>query len=461
MTSFLLGWEQKITNKKIGNDLSNILSVSVMLMGSRMGGVAANFFFNLLLARLLAPEDVGIIMVVISTTMLASILTTFNIESGSVRHLVHAREKGDADKAAGFVIFSRRLWLVATPIVISGYLIAAYYMTSGGSDGHFWIYLIGSFSITLMGWLRINARHANVLSRQLAGSIPTLLVRPVLLLVLLGIGFYAGLTLTPKWVIGFYVLAALVAVIIQFVLLYPTFSFIRSGSHDFSSRGQWLRTGLLLTSSLIILEYFQDMVLALAAFSLPPAEIAKLAIVLRLIGFLSFGLGAVNMAISPKLAIALARDDIPTREKLLTISTHLKLWPGIIIAGALVLFGEFILSIFGPAYTTATPALSWLVLIPLLMASLGPNELILNISGLQKYIFISAVVAIIVAIIAIPIAGKYYGLTGVTLAAVVSFGVWELSIYTCVRMFLGIDASLIGSIRKPLQSLFRRTASDS
>ena len=63
-----------------------------MLMGGRRGGVAANFFFNLMLARFLAPEDVGIIMVVISTTMLASILTTMNIESGSVRHLVHARE---------------------------------------------------------------------------------------------------------------------------------------------------------------------------------------------------------------------------------------------------------------------------------------------------------------------------------------------------------------------------------
>ncbi|RUM95051.1 MAG: hypothetical protein DSZ28_00030 [Thiothrix sp.] len=431
-----------------------------MLMGSRMGGVAANFFFNLVLARLLAPEDVGIIMVVISTTMLASILTTFNIESGSVRHLVHAREKGDADKAAGFVLFSRRLWLVASPIVIAGYLLSAYYLTPGEANEHFWVYLVGSFSITLVGWLRINTRHANVLSRQLAGSIPTLLIRPILLLGLLGIGFYAGLTLTPQWVIGFYVLAALVAIMIQFVLLYPTFSFIRSGPRDFSPHKQWLTTGFLLISSLVILEYFQDMVLALAAFSLPSAEIAKLAIVLRLIGFLNFGLGAVNMAISPKLAIVLARDDIATREKLLTISTHLKLWPGIILAGALVLFGELILSIFGPAYITAAPALSWLVFIPLLMALLGPNEIILNISGLQKYIFLSAIVSILVAIIAIPIAGKYYGLMGVTLAAVVSFGIWELLTYACVRMLLGIDASLIGSIRKPLQSLIHRTSSD-
>ena len=431
-----------------------------MLMGGRMGGVAANFFFNLMLARLLAPEDVGFIVVVISTTMLASILTTVNIESGSVRHLVHAREKGEVGKAAGFVIFTRRLWLYATPIVMSGYLIAAYYMTSDRSDDFFAVYVIGSFSITLMGWLRINARHANVLSRQLAGSIPTLLIRPALLLALLAGGFYAGLTLTPKWVIGFYVLSALVAIAIQFVLLYPTFSFIRNGVHDFTPRRQWLKTGLLLTSSLIILEYFQDMTLALAAFSLHPAEIAKLAIVLRLIGFLNFGLGAVNMAISPKLAIAFASNDIATREKLLTLSTHLKLWPGVIIAAVLVLFGELILSIFGAAYVTAAPVLNLLIFIPLLMALLGPNELILNITGLQKYIFLSAAMSIVVAIIAIPIAGKYYGLMGVAIAAVVSFGVWEFFIYICVRVILGVDASLIGSMRRPMQWLIHRATSD-
>jgi O-antigen/teichoic acid export membrane protein len=202
------------------------------------------------------------------------------------------------------------------------------------------------------------------------------------------------------------------------------------------------------------------MILALAAFSLHPAEIAKLAIVLRLVGFLSFGLGAVNMAISPKLAIAFARNDIVTREKLLTISTHLKLWPGVIIAAALVLFGELILSIFGAAYVTAAPALNWLIFIPLLMALLGPNELILNITGFQKYIFISATVSIIVAIIVIPIAGKYYGLVGVAIAAVVSFGVWEFLIYFYVRMLLGVDASLIGSVRRPLQSLIRRVVTD-
>jgi len=125
-----------------------------------------------------------------------------------------------------------------------------------------------------------------------------------------------------------------------------------------------------------------------------------------------------------------------------------------------VLFGELILSIFGPAYVTAAPALNWLIFIPLLMALLGPNELILNITGLQKYIFLSAIVSIVVAIIAIPIAGKYYGLIGVAIAAVVSFGVWEFLIYVCVRVLLGVDASLIGSIRRPLQWLIRRVASD-
>lgn len=430
------------------SELGSILNVSILLMVSRMGGVAANFVFNIMLARLLPPEDVGVIMVVISTTMLASILTTFNMEAGSIHHLLKSREQGNWDLAAGFVLFTRRLWLISTPIVMLGYLLAAYFLNASDVDGLFFVYVAGAVAIPVIGWLRFNGRQAIVLSKQLAGSVPNLFLRPVLLVSLLGGGVLLGFTLTPTVVIVLFALTALMVAGVQFFFLYKSFAFIRTGSFSFSEKGEWIKTGLFLSASLIIVEYFQDITLALSALTLASADTGKLAITLRLVGFLGFGLAAVNMAISPKIAASLAKNDVIARDRLLAMATHLKLWPGLIIAGLLVLLGEFILSIFGPAYVDAAPALNWLILMPLTMAVLGPNEMLLNTSGLQRDIFASASIAIVVAIICIPLGGFAYALPGAAAAAVGSFAVWEFLVYLRVRKHLGIDASIYGTFKR-------------
>jgi len=434
------------TRKSGKKFLDGLFGVSVILMSARMGGVAANFVFNLILARFLSPADFGNVAVVISTTMLASILTTLNIESGSIQHLVHARETGDLRKAAGFIIFSRRLLMLSTPIIIFGYVLAASLLSPDAFNKNQWIYLIGAFAIPTMGWLRIFGRHANVLSHQIAGSLPHLFFRPTLLLIFIAASILLSGALVTDFVVFAYVVSAIIAAMIQFYLLYPHFRFVRENIYDFGNKAQWLKTGLLLSPTLITQEFFQDGIVALAAFSLPSSEIAKLTITLRLIGFVNFGLAAVNMAIGPKLAASMARDDRATRDHLLNMSTHLKLWPGLLITGIIIIFGEYILLLFGAVYAKAAPALNWLIVIPLLMAVLGPNEILLNTSGLQKYIFRSALVTIAVSLLLVPLGGAYYGLLGVVWGAVLSFAVWEVLIYISVRQRLGLDASLLGTL---------------
>ena len=437
------------------SDLSRIVTVSTALMAARMGGVAANFLFNLLLARLLSQEDVGVVMLVVSTAMLASILTTWNIEAGSIRHLLYTRERGDRKSAVGFVIFSRRLWLFSTPFVVAAYLTAGHLSNPGSMTNSLWVYAAGAMAVPIIGWLRLNTRQATVLSYQLAGSIPNLLIRPLLLVALVALCVPIGITLSKEIALGLFTCTALAAAVIQFALLRRAFQFVRTEPYSFASRGEWARTGLLLTASLVITEYFQDVTLATAALVLPAAEIAKLAIALRLIGFVSFGLASVSIAVSPKITSSLARGETPELRRLLTLSAHLKFWSGLLIGGLLIAVAEPVLGLFGPEYVDAAAALGWLILIPLLLASLGPNEMLLNVAGKQRYIFASAVVGIVVALIAIPVLASFFALEGAAAGAVLSFAAWELMNYLSVRRLLGIDGSIVSAFYHTAQVLTR------
>lgn len=441
-------------------DISGILTISTVLMAGRMGGVAANFFFNLLLARLLSQEDVGIVMLVVSTAMLASILTTWNIEAGSIRHLLYAREEGDRKSATGFVVFSRRLWLFSAPLVVAAYLAAGFISNPEKMNASAWVYIAGALAVPVIGWLRLNTRQATVLSYQLAGSIPNLFIRPLLLVMLVALCVPAGIHLSKELVLGLFTFTAFIAAIIQFLLLRRAFHFVRAEPRSFASRTQWVQTGLLLTASLVITEYFQDVTLATAAFVLPAAELAKLAIALRLIGFVSFGLAAVSIAVSPKITAALAQQRGHELKRLLTISAHIKFWSGLLIGGTLVLVAAPVLGLFGPEYVDAAPTLSWLILMPLLIAALGPNEMLLNIAGKQRYIFRSAVSGIIVATIAIPTLGRLFGIEGAAAGAVLSYAVWEFLNYVSVRRLLKLDGSIVKACHHTAQvlaGLFQKT----
>lgn len=425
-------------------DLHAIVNVSFWLTLARLGGVAANFTFNLLIARLLAPEDVGFVMVIIATTNIFSILTTLNIESGSIRHMLHARESGFVSSSTGFFLFNRRVWMLAAPLATTGYLAGAYIIQAEQVGLLFWAYLAGALTVPIMGMLRINTRHSTALSHQLQGSIPNLFGRPLLLVVGVAVGAFVGAKMDGQFVVLTYAFTALLAAVMQAWFLRHCYRQFVTHERDFSNAKSWLATGFLLSGSLVVVEFFPDLVVSLSALTLEKSAVGQLAISLRLTSFLCFGLAAVDMAIDPKVTRCLALGENSQRDRLLEISSHLKLWPTLVASALLLLLGEWVLGIFGEFYAEGVVILKWLVIIPLGVAALGPNENLLNAAGHQRLIFRNAIAALSMILVLVPLGGWWFGVEGAAGLAVLGFISWSLFNYLTVREVLHLDASILG-----------------
>jgi len=202
----------------------------------------------------------------------------------------------------------------------------------------------------------------------------------------------------------------------------------------------WLVNGFYLSPIITLQEYLQHCIVLAASLALAAGDVAVLAISLRFISLIRFGVLSVNMAASPKIARAMARADHQERDRQLRAAALLKAPPAAIAAAVVILLAGPILSLFGPEYMQGGRALAWFAAIPLASALLGPNHLLLNISGARGWVFGISLAAVAALFAAVPAAG---GVEPAAMIAALVYIAWELALFVVVRTKLGIDATVL------------------
>ena len=415
---------------------------------ARFGGAIANFAFTLLIARYLVPSQVGFILFTMSMALLASLFMTMNMENGAVRHLLQPVSRGRFAEAAGFITYGRRMLVrLALPVMVIFVVLmmVSQSLKNNLTQAELWGVAFAAASVPLLAMLRLGTRWGHALSRILKSMLSWALFRPLLLCVLTFVLVLMGLGLTVDRVLLMALVACFLALGFQYLLIRDAFTFMKDTEPDVSKSGEWLRTGLFLSVTILLLDYFQNVVIVAAAFGLSDSDVARLGIALRFVGFLRMGLMAVNMAVSPNISRAFANEKRGEAEHLLSLSTNLKFWPTLLVTGLVWWIAPFMVSLFGEDYLSAAWALRCFAVLPLVAAFFGPSIMILNILGEQKDIFRVSAVSLALLVISVPVAGTAFGLNGAALAAVLTIFFWEWALYDRVRRKTGVDASIIAA----------------
>jgi O-antigen/teichoic acid export membrane protein len=205
-----------------------------------------------------------------------------------------------------------------------------------------------------------------------------------------------------------------------------------------------------MSPMMLLQDYLQHAIVLAAAMTLPAAEVAVLAISLRFISLIRFGVLSVNMAASPLIARAIAAGDVVRRDARLRSAALLKAPAAMLASAAVIVLSGPIMTLFGPEYSGKGGVLACFTLIPLIAAVLGPNHMLLNISGKRSAVFAISLAALAVLFVAVPAAASAFGVAGAAAAATLSYALWETALYLAVRVKLGMDASIL-SIFKTVQ----------
>lgn len=417
---------------------------SLLLILTRIGANLLTLCWTLLLVRLLQPEASGIALQAISVAQILSILVTLNVESGSVRIIVPAREHDRMEEAAGFIRFNRRMMLVTLPVLAAS---AGAALWAGFSPTQSTAIIASmALAVVMVALARLSARHATALGVMRKGLLPRLLTGPVVMTAGLALAAWAGISMRPWHVVLLYALSEGVTVLIQNGLLRRDFAFMDKVAAPTGQWRDWTRMGLWLSPGLVMTEYRKAILIAAAGVALTGAQTSLFAVAFSIINFINFGVTAVDVAFGPRIAQAMAKADDLRRDKLLATSSAIKL-VGWLLGAALVLaFGDLALSWFGPAFRGARPALLIMLLVPAIQIVFGPASLLLSSRGQGRADFTGNLIGAFACLLCVIGLGWLYGVTGAACGAVLSQLIQQFVMTMQCRSKLGIDPSLVGML---------------
>ncbi|MDP5307521.1 hypothetical protein [Paracoccus spongiarum] len=412
---------------------------SLLLIGARIGANLLALVWTMLLVRMIQPELSGIAFRAIAMAQIGSILLTMNVESGSVRALVPAMQAGRLDEAAGFLRFNRRIILTSLPILAA---LTALWHLSGIGGASPALTLAIAAAMVMCAVARMTARHATALGVMRKGLLPRLLTGPLVLSAGLGLALLLGLQLMPWHVAALFGLSEALTVLVQRRLLRVAFAPFAGRRPAATAWRDWLSLGLWLSPGLLMTEYRKAVLIASAGLLLPSAQLSLFAVALSIMNIVNFGVVAVDVAFSPRIARAMAADDPARRDRMLAVSGAIKLAGLLLAAVLLALLGRWALDLFGAEYRAAWPALLVLMAIPAGSILFGPASVLLSSRGMGRADFTGNVLGAALLVGVVAAGSALSGLTGAAAGAAAGHLLSQAIMAGLCRRRLGIDSSL-------------------
>lgn len=149
-------------------------------------------------------------------------------------------------------------------------------------------------------------------------------------------------------------------------------------------------------------------------------------VALKLATLTSFTLQAINSILAPKLASSHNDGNQEQFHKLIQFTTRLNFFSTLVIVSVILIFREWILSIFGAEFIAGANILVILCIGQLINSMSGSVGVIMQMTGYQKVyqniVLIALILNIILNFTLIPI----YGVMGAAIATVVSISSWNI-----------------------------------
>lgn len=408
---------------------------------------AANILLALgagvLLARTLGPESYGTYTFVLSVVTLLSLPAKAGLPTLLVREVAKNQVNERWGLVRGLLKFSNRLALgyaVVVAAVVSGLILSGMILSESGSATAF---VWGVWLVPLMALEATRTAILRGLRWVVSAQLPEKIIRPALMILLVGGAALFGVKLTSSTALQFQLVGAFVAFLLGAVLL--TKASPREAVHvkpEYAFR-PWLVSLVPLTFFVGLKLLDSQVAIIFLGFLSTPEDVGLFRVAATGAGLVTLALTAVNMALAPQIARLYHSGEQEKLQRAVTLSVRAVCavsWP---VALVLVVWGEPIVAfVFGSEYSGAANALAILCIGQLINASAGSVGAVLNMTGNDQIVFVGAVLALIVntalALLLIP----PYGLTGAAVSFAVSIATWNIFLSIMARSRVGINTYL-------------------
>jgi O-antigen/teichoic acid export membrane protein len=394
--------------------------MSVIAFAIRIVSAAIAFVSQVFLARWMGSFEYGIFVLVWVAMVIAGNVSCLGFHTSVIRFIPEYREKGMMAELRGILIASRLFVLVASSVIAALGALAVVLLAPHIESYYVVPFVLGficlpmiALSDLLQGLSRANAWAVFALS-------PTYLVRPILILVLMGAALLAG-----------YAPDAITALIVAILATYATTIWqllgvtgridrkLPAGPRTVNFR-EWFAVSLpiFLVESFFFLLTNADVLMV--GFFMQPDDVAVYFATVKTLALVHFVYFAVKAGVAQRYAAYMHGDP----DKLAAFARDTvswTFWPSVAMAIVVLALGELMLMLFGPEFVAGYPLLFLLVVGVVARSAVGPAESLLTMTGNEN------ICALVYALtLALNVALSF--------ALIPLFGLWGAAIATAAAM---------------------------
>ncbi len=403
-----------------------LTSTTVLLLILRYGGVAAGFLTQLILARMLEPEDLGLYFAAMSLAMVSGTIATFGYPDIAPRFISRYQTRERLDLVKGFVRQAYRD-ILCFSLIISAFIVCGLLLWPDTSHSEKLIFLLIALWLPILTFLDFNSWIALSMRSFFLAYGPESFLAPLLFLSFISVFWLLDMDLDVLILVATFISISTILTIGHWYLLRPLLPKAEgSDNKPMDSRviSRWRRESALQIPVSIFTMLFADLAILVTALILPGSELAAFTIALKIAMLIGFAVQVTHQVIIPDLADAHAEREISKAGETMRAAAAL---PIFITVGGLVgsmLFGDKILAIFHPDFASAQSVLVILCGCQLLRALAGPVVQLLMISGAQKqnaWLCVASTVFLVSAsLVLVPI----FGINGAGFAILTTWLFW-------------------------------------
>ena len=396
------------------------------------------FVSQVLLARFMGSFEYGIFVLVWVTMVIVGNLSCLGVHTSVVRYVPEYLEKKKFAELRGILLASRLFGFAASTLCAVLGAVGIWYFSPSIENFYVLPFYLGlicipmiALSDVLQGIARANGWVVTALS-------PTYLIRPVLILACMLGALLLGYPACAETA----VIAAIVATYATTLIQLSGIAARADGRVPAGPRAYEPKIWLAVSMPIFLVEGFFFLltnadVLMVGRF-MAPDDVAIYFATVKTLAVVHFVYFAVKAGVAQRYAHYAHSGDAEGLAKFARETASWTFWPSLLMATAVLVFGEFLLGLFGPGFESGYPLLFVLVAGVLARACVGPAESVLTMSGNQN------VCAVVYAVtLALNIALNFllipvYGLWGAALATAIAMSIEALSLAIVVWHRLGI-----------------------
>lgn len=404
----------------------------------RVVSAAIAFASQIIMARMMGQHEYGIFVFVWVLVILIGNLSCLGFHSAQIRFLPQFEAVNDVERIRGLTATARIFALFSSTGVLVAGLIALHFGQGYVESYYVMPLYIALFILPMIALGDTMEGTARANSWAIAALSPTYIIRPVLILVFMLGAVWFGAARTAETALVAALAAAYVTTVGQFFNINWRLRKRFDKGPATIEFAPWFRVAIpiFLIEGFIFLLTNSDTVVT--GLFLTPSDVAIYFAASKTMALVQFVYFSVKAATAPHFSALFAGDDRAALAKFSGQSVRWVFWPSLIVGLTALLFGNFLLGMFGEGFTAGYNVMVILFLGIMCKAAVGPGEVLLTMAGEQALCVKLYVVALAANIVLNFTLIPLYGIQGAATAAALAMLVEAVLLFVAVRIRLKI-----------------------